>query len=289
MALKCGNYSEIEEIYYLIPYSNMDEGLRRVYNDKEVLEMADIVHAKQPAMVSNGVGVGSGTNKQVVGQMRKKQSAVVFDGVGVGSVTNEQGDGQMRKKQHAVVFDGVSVGGVTNEQVHGQRRKKLTPRKCNKEGIPNPAVEHMTTEEVTLGSEETPPNSFKKPDSPIPLKVLLSDGETDNSDPVYEPKNEALSDDLTSEDFDEEGELEDLEDDGDKDEFLSDVEHGDSSDDELKEARQRLKKKNAELYKIAKRLQIEAAGSKLGAEQPTNPSTSAVLNVERHEPLSEYD
>ncbi|KAL2905507.1 Leucine-zipper-like transcriptional regulator 1 [Bienertia sinuspersici] len=179
MALMCGNYSEIEEIYYLIPHSNMDEGLRRVYNDKEVLEMADIVtknreivlyvvHAKQLAMVFDGVGVGSGTNKQVVGQMRKKQPAVVNNGVGVGSVINEQVDGQMRKKQHVVVFDGVGVG----------------------------------------------------------------------------------------------------KDDGDKDEFLSDVEYGDSSDDELKEARQRLKKKkNVELYEIAKRLQTEAAEGKLGVGQ----------------------
>ncbi|KAL2898823.1 Potassium-transporting ATPase KdpC subunit [Bienertia sinuspersici] len=311
MALKCGNYSGIEEIYYLIPHSNMDEGLRRVYNDKEVLGMADIVmknreivlyvvHTKQPAMVFDGVGAGT-----------------LFDGVGVGSVTNEQVDGQMRKKQHVVVFDGVGIGSVTNEQVHGQRRKKLTPWKCNKQGILNPAVAHMTIEEVTLGSEETPPNSDivpftedahnnslniphqtlspdltnnnrpqtapsepkgkgkaddinltpqnlpsledlpldffdyydDRPESPIPLKDLLSDGETGNPDPVYEPENEALSDDLTSEDFDEEGQLEDLEDDGDKDEFRSDVE----------------------------------------AEQPANPSSSALLNVERHEPLSEYE
>ncbi|KAL2898834.1 Preterminal protein [Bienertia sinuspersici] len=256
----------------------------------------------------------------------------------------------MRKKQHAVVFDGVGIGSVTNEQVHGQRRKKLTPWKCNKQGILNPTVEHMTIEEVTLGSEETPPNSDivsftedahnnslniphqtlspdltnnnrpqtapsepkgkgkaddinltpqnlpsledlpldffdyydDRPDSPIPLKDLLSDGETGNPDPVYEPENEALSDDLTSEDFDEEGQLEDLEDDGDKDEFLSDVEYGDSSDDELK-------KKNAKLYEIAKRLQIEGFEGKLRAEQPANPSSSALLNVERHEPLSEYE
>ncbi|KAL2944395.1 hypothetical protein RDABS01_032742 [Bienertia sinuspersici] len=91
MALKCGNYNEIEEIYYLIPH-NMDE------------------------VVFDGVGVGRGIDKQVDGQMRKKQPAVVFDGVGVRSVTNEQVDSQRRKKQHAVVFDGIGVGSVTNEQ-----------------------------------------------------------------------------------------------------------------------------------------------------------------------------
>ena len=34
---------KIDEINYLIPGRSLDKGLKRVYNDKEVLEMADIV------------------------------------------------------------------------------------------------------------------------------------------------------------------------------------------------------------------------------------------------------
>ena len=36
-------YMKIDEIYYLILGKSLDEGLKRVYNDKEVLEMTDIV------------------------------------------------------------------------------------------------------------------------------------------------------------------------------------------------------------------------------------------------------
>ena len=36
---------KIDEIYYLIPSKSLDKGLRRVYNDKEVMEMIDIVVA----------------------------------------------------------------------------------------------------------------------------------------------------------------------------------------------------------------------------------------------------
>ena len=38
---------KIDEIYYLIPGKSLDEGLRRVYNAKEVLEMIDIVVANR--------------------------------------------------------------------------------------------------------------------------------------------------------------------------------------------------------------------------------------------------
>ena len=40
---KSESYMKIDEIYYLIPGKSLDEGLRRVYNDKKVLEMTNIV------------------------------------------------------------------------------------------------------------------------------------------------------------------------------------------------------------------------------------------------------
>ncbi|CAH9106999.1 unnamed protein product [Cuscuta epithymum] len=43
LAKKCGSYTRIEEIYYLVPGLPLDNGLRRVYNDREVLEMSEIV------------------------------------------------------------------------------------------------------------------------------------------------------------------------------------------------------------------------------------------------------
>ena len=42
----CGSYMKIEEVYYLIPCKSLDKGLRRVYDDKEVLQMSEIVFWK---------------------------------------------------------------------------------------------------------------------------------------------------------------------------------------------------------------------------------------------------
>ena len=43
LAYKCGPYMKIEEVYYLIPGKSLEKGLRRVYDDKEVLQMSEIV------------------------------------------------------------------------------------------------------------------------------------------------------------------------------------------------------------------------------------------------------
>ena len=45
LAKKCGPYMNIKEIYYLILGKSLEDGLRRVYVDKEVLQMAEIVLA----------------------------------------------------------------------------------------------------------------------------------------------------------------------------------------------------------------------------------------------------
>ena len=45
LAKKCGPYMKIEEIYYLISGKSLEDRLRRVYVDKEVLQMAEIVFA----------------------------------------------------------------------------------------------------------------------------------------------------------------------------------------------------------------------------------------------------
>ena len=45
LAKKCGPYMKIKEIYYLILGKSLEDGLRRVYADKEVLQMVEIVLA----------------------------------------------------------------------------------------------------------------------------------------------------------------------------------------------------------------------------------------------------
>ena len=48
MAKKCWGDMKIEEVYYLIPGKSLYEGLRRVYNNKEVLQMSEIVLGNRP-------------------------------------------------------------------------------------------------------------------------------------------------------------------------------------------------------------------------------------------------
>ena len=39
---KCGGYNAVDQIYYLLPGKKLENGLLRVYNDQEVLEMGAI-------------------------------------------------------------------------------------------------------------------------------------------------------------------------------------------------------------------------------------------------------
>ena len=39
LALECATYKRIDELYYVIPGSDLDTGLMRVYHDQEVVEM----------------------------------------------------------------------------------------------------------------------------------------------------------------------------------------------------------------------------------------------------------
>ncbi|KAL2928247.1 Isoleucine--tRNA ligase [Bienertia sinuspersici] len=101
-----------------------------------------------------------------------------------------------------------------------------------------------------------------RPDSPIPLKDLIPSSGSEHSDPSYQPLNEhenvlteSDGSDLEVEEFgyDLEHENEAFEEDG-----------FDSTDDELREARERNKKTNAELFEISQQVQREAvAGASL--------------------------
>ncbi|KAL2928614.1 RAP domain-containing protein chloroplastic, partial [Bienertia sinuspersici] len=101
-----------------------------------------------------------------------------------------------------------------------------------------------------------------RPDSPIPLKDLIPSSGSEHSDPSYQLLNEhenvlteSDGSDLEVEEFgyDLEHENEAFEEDG-----------FDSTDDELREARERNKKTNAELFEISQQVQREAvAGASL--------------------------
>ncbi|KNA05227.1 hypothetical protein SOVF_192320 [Spinacia oleracea] len=104
-----------------------------------------------------------------------------------------------------------------------------------------------------------------RPESPIPWKDLIGENEgdlsPDRTNPLYEPESEEYDgsesepDDDVDEIYIEQEELEEID-----DEDLI-VEEGDSSDDELKDARENVRGYNAKLFELAQQLQREIAAA----------------------------
>ncbi|KAL2902675.1 Mediator of RNA polymerase II transcription subunit 13, partial [Bienertia sinuspersici] len=233
MARKCGAYKKIVEIYYLMPHSTLDEGLKRVYNDKEVL-MAEVVlkHKALDLYVVHGVDLPEviiGVPEEIVGVPE------------------------------------VSVG---------VPRVSVEPEVC----VGVPGTSPATGEENSLAPEtfdqDLPPDYHDfyddRPESPIPLKDLVGDSGSDTSDPAYEPKSEGSDEELNDEDFEQENEDFEEEELGEKEEIPFELNKADSSDDELREARNKVKKRNAECYEIAQTIREQAIQGKFGAGAATS-------------------
>ncbi|KAL2900065.1 Calcium and calcium/calmodulin-dependent serine/threonine-protein kinase [Bienertia sinuspersici] len=96
-----------------------------------------------------------------------------------------------------------------------------------------------------------------RPESPIPLKDLLGDSGSDTSDPAYEPESEGSDEELNDEDFEQENEDFEVKELG-EEEIPFELNEADSSDDELREARNKVKKRNTEWYEIAQAIREQA-------------------------------
>ncbi|KAL2900059.1 Glycine dehydrogenase, partial [Bienertia sinuspersici] len=96
-----------------------------------------------------------------------------------------------------------------------------------------------------------------RPESPIPLKDLLGDSGSDTSYPAYEPESEGSDEELNDEDFEQENEDFEVKELG-EEEIPFELNEADSSDDELREARNKVKKRNAEWYEIAQTIREQA-------------------------------
>ncbi|KAL2922951.1 Bifunctional protein GlmU [Bienertia sinuspersici] len=245
MARKCGAYKKIVEIYYLMPHSTLDEGLKRVYNDKEVLEMAEVVlkHKALDLYVVHGVDLP----EVIIG--------VPEEIVGVPEVS-------------------VGVPGVSVE-----------PEVCV--GVPGTST--AAGEENSLAPEtfeqDLPPDYHDiyddRPEIPAPLKDLVGDSGSDTSDPAYEPESEG---------FEQENEDSEEEELGEEEEIPFELNEADSSDDELREARNKVKKRNAECYEIAQTIREQAIQGKFGAGAATSHQPLQNQEAgERNDPLSEYE
>ncbi|KAL2900499.1 Pheromone-regulated membrane protein 10 [Bienertia sinuspersici] len=133
-----------------------------------------------------------------------------------------------------------------------------------------------------------------RPDSPIPLNVLISGSEdSEDSDPLYEPDRgeEIVTEESLGSDA---GLQDDFEDAGLEKEFEVEIDvevdvnvlvkEGDSSDDELKEARERQKKTTAQLIELAQQVQKDTVATTAG--QGTNVLSTSEVNKDGY--VSEY-
>ncbi|KAL2904518.1 Trafficking kinesin-binding protein 1 [Bienertia sinuspersici] len=233
LALKCGQYNEIHEIYYLLPHCTMDEGLKRVYDDKEVLEMCDVV------LENRGIDLFaihnmSNTPKEVVSPSKNTPPS------------------PRSQKQIEPSSLAMSQPSLTSEAHEQEKNPESRPSSQN------------------IDDDEYYQWYDCRPESPIPLKDLIPSSSSEYSDPSYEPPNEEENVITKSEGSDLEVEEEfgyDL--DHENEVFNEDV--FDSSDDELRDARER-KKTNAELFELSQQVQKEAID---GASRPEEVTMGA--------------
>ncbi|KAL2894211.1 putative hemoglobin and hemoglobin-haptoglobin-binding protein 2 [Bienertia sinuspersici] len=284
LAEKCGPYNDVHEILYLTPHCSMDDGLKRVYNDKEVLEMGAIVVENRSIdlFTIHGSNNTLETCVSPTNMTPPQKSSPVRRSPRFKKTNEPPPVGTQSTVSHL---------NITFQAYEPQQNSQntFTPENLSAEDPQNQPKNQPENQEYN-NSKQIPDEEYYKwygyrPDSPIPLNVLISGSEdSEDSDPLYEPdrgeeivteeslgSDAGLQDDFEDARLEEEFEVEiDVEDD-----VNVLVEEGDSSDDELKEARERQKKTNAQLIELAQQVQKDVVATAAG--QGTNvPSTSEV-------------
>ncbi|KAL2929721.1 Early nodulin-12 [Bienertia sinuspersici] len=284
LAEKCGPYNDVHEILYLTPHCSMDDGLKRVYNDKEVLEMGAIVVENRSIDLFTIHG-SNNTLETCVSptKMTPPQKS--------SPVRRSPRFKQTNEPPPVGTQSTVSHLNITFQAHEPQQNSQntFTPENLSVEDPQNQPKNQLENPENN-NSKQIPDEEYYKwydyrPDSPIPLNVLISGSEdNEDSDPLYEPdrgeeivteeslgSDAGLQDDFEDAGLEEEFEVEiDVEDD-----VNVLVEEGDGNDDELKEARERQKKTTAQLIELAQQVQKDVVATAAG--QGTNvPSTSEV-------------
>ncbi|KAL2942370.1 Respiration factor 2 [Bienertia sinuspersici] len=315
MALKCGNYTEIDKLYYLEPHKTLDDGLVGVYNDTEVLQMANILLKCRTLdlYVMHGVNVPESMGKL---------PDIIFEGHHVACVSeNKQALISSRKK-----LTPRRSQSIANVQVGPTSPKQKAPFKKAKESIVNtPPTKVQESKAKSLPETVVPPPSnssprFSKvkekekedelphdyhvfyderPDSPIPFHELVSEPESDSTED-YQPLSDDAYSEVDAATFDDElvineEEYEELEVDAptfddetvineEEDEELEENTYADSTDEELRETRDSVRRRKKQLLDVALELQKQAEKGNIcvdGEEEIQTPTDSDEEEVTR--------
>ncbi|KAL2894817.1 Antiviral helicase SKI2 [Bienertia sinuspersici] len=179
LAKKCGCYNLIEEIYYLIPGLNLDNGLRKVYTDKEVLEMAAIVNKNRAI----DLYVVHGVDKAEVVDPKELQNALNTQQVKVNSSSRG-------KPSTSQTLQAQTQEHPQSEQSKGQfhisptkkvSRPNTTPKKPA-ERVNPPLTRSMTSPQKDCSQKST--TSTHLPDTPLNLSKCYTTEKTTEAQPT---------------------------------------------------------------------------------------------------------
>ncbi|KMT19718.1 hypothetical protein BVRB_1g007730 [Beta vulgaris subsp. vulgaris] len=312
MVEECGGYKDNSEILYLMPNCSLDDGLKKVYNDDECLEMGKLLMKSRSLdlYVVHGVDTPN---------VLHKLPEVIFDGHYV-PVPKSPKKLIPRRQPKNILIDKPSeslsvvqriqeVEVTPPKKVKQSTKQKVTsplrssPRfnkSCtNPHTIvistttqpPNPHDKGNCQPSETLAPEieessskapkencqpsETLPEDYHdfyddRPESHIPYAELLG-GQSDssNSNPGYAPDESTDSSESDGDGFVVDEELIEGEQ-SEREVIVENIEQADSDDDELRETRQRVKLRNAELINIAEKLRRQIDEGTFGSVKPTD-------------------
>lgn len=289
LAQKCG-YKTIDSILYSVPDLNLDSSLRQVYNDTEVLEMGALalkfrtidLYVVDEVNVPNLVKTPQPTitNPSFVAKKATQPKEASLPK----NITQPKKPTPLWKSPIKKVQNNPPLA-----QIPSPVTTKSHPSNIKHNDILPIQSQTKSTNQTHLDDYHTWYDD--RPESPIPLKDLIGENEgdlsQDRTNPLYESESEEYDgsesepDDDVDEIYIEQEELEEID-----DEDLI-VEEGDSSDDELKDARENVRGYNAKLFELAQQLQREIAAGKVGSNEqvPTPKSVNDLpeMNVSEYE------
>ncbi|KAL2894722.1 Phage-like element PBSX protein XepA [Bienertia sinuspersici] len=257
---KCG-YNSIETIQYLMAGQQLEEGLRNVYNDSEVREMVKVgaqhrllsLYVTHP--VEEVVIMGNSPRKKLTPKRGKKSD-----------------DGQAQTQAHTTCKDASTSAidgphSTCTKDTNPDFLQNITYPQIPTQSFEAPFEPPSISSDYFIRSEVPPQYDWEDPRPEDPLSwfeiinyTIGSEGDASDSDVAYEPEDESSE----SEEFDDyvldEFEADDLK--HCTKEGFEEGEESDTTDEEYKSARARVKGTNRQLLQIAQQLQEQAASGR---------------------------
>ncbi|KAL2942089.1 Proteoglycan 4 [Bienertia sinuspersici] len=293
---KCGEYSGSCDLYYVVPGLSMLEGLRKIVDDRVVLEMGELAKQYRSIDVYMGQSVdgmcltpAAKTTPKDSENETQTEKAKKLTPKKAKKLTPKRGPHVLKTHvEHVTTRLTQKDSPSSSEQTKTLKEAPFSSPITTEVIIP-PILQEPEPEPPLLQVPEPQPSTLQelepepdfitnyewedpRPESPIKLKDLLgwSNSGSDSDDPLYEPGVD-ISDSKVEDRYggDDENELEEEFEFDDEEEDVGDDDNleSENDDEEYATARQRVRTCNSRLVQVAQQLQREAAEGKLSAQQ----------------------